>query len=71
MSYCIALTNSWKLYQPVALDGWNFLGVIRRETGAMGALAQSPVGVYVQLNAGVVRSLDQAEVQRALTACRR
>lgn len=50
MSYWIALTHSWKPYQPVALDGWTFWGIIRRENGEMGAM----------------RSLDQAEVQRAL-----
>lgn len=42
------------------------LGTIQRGMN-MGALALSPVGIYAQLNAGAVRTLDQRKMLAALS----
>jgi hypothetical protein len=71
MSNCARITvtpdGPWRLYQHIALPGWTMLGTVQRGTD-IGALGRSAVGVYAQLNAGAVRSLDQRKVQAALDA---
>ena len=58
---------NWKHYwgQMPLPAGAEALGTISRETGT-GALIKLASGVYVQGNAGAVRTLPQAEVERAL-----
>jgi len=55
---------SWKLFWgngPLP-KGANALGVIRRGPWDKGALILMPTGIYVQGNAGSLRSLDQKKV---------
>lgn len=56
----------WRLYTH-PLKNWEMLGTVQRDMD-IGALARSPAGVIVQVNAGAVRSLDQRKAQAALAA---
>lgn len=42
------------------------LGIVQRGDLTTGALARSATGQYAQVNAGVVRTLDQRKVKAAL-----
>lgn len=64
----IHINGPWALYTHV-IPGWEMLGTVDRG-GNTGALARSSIGVYAQINAGVVRALDQRKVQAALDAAR-
>lgn len=55
----------WRLYQRVAPPSWQMLGTVQRGLD-IGALALSQAGVYAQINAGAVNSLDQRKVAAAL-----
>jgi hypothetical protein len=46
--------------------GGRLAGLVERTDGTFGALCRLPNGHYVQVNAGIVRSLSQAAVGRAL-----
>lgn len=61
----ITPSGPWRLYQSAALPGWEMLGTVQRGM-EIGALAESPAGLLVQLNAGVARALDQRKVRAAL-----
>ena len=63
----VQIGGPWQLYTPHALPGWEMLGTVDRGADA-GALARSRVGVYCQINAGAVRSLDQRKVKAAIDA---
>lgn len=54
----IILDGPWKLYHRTPLPGWQMLGTVQRGM-SIGALGLSPIGFYAQINAGVIRSLDQ------------
>lgn len=56
----------WRLYTHPP-PGWQMLGTIQRGL-EIGALARSPAGDLVQLNAGAVRALDQRKATAALAA---
>lgn len=55
----------WRLYTRICPPGWEMLGTIQRGM-SIGALALSPDGLYAQLNAGAVQSLDQRKVVACL-----
>jgi hypothetical protein len=61
--------GAWKLYAGAGWPpaGWTMHGTVTRGIGDTGALALSPAGVYCQVNAGAVRSLEQRKVVAALT----
>ena len=63
--YTVTFGASWKLYTVKALPGWEMLGTIQRDH-EIGALGKSPAGLYAQINAGVIRSLDQRKVKAAI-----
>lgn len=67
--YTVQLDGKWRLYTR-PLVGWEMLGIIQRNHD-VGALARSPAGVLVQVNAGAVRSLDQRKAAAALDAANR
>jgi len=46
--------------------GGRLIGLVERTDGSLGALCRLANGRYVQVNAGVVRSISQAAVGRAL-----
>lgn len=64
----VTLGGPWRFYQYAAPVGWQMLGTVQRGVMDIGALARSPAGLLVQLNAGAVRSLDQRTALAALQA---
>lgn len=62
------LNGPWRLYQPRLPDGWEALGTVQRgmEIGAL--VRNKATGLYAQMNAGAVISLDQRKVAAALGA---
>lgn len=67
--YEINQAGPWRLYSPVLPATCKPLGTIRRCLGDTGVLVQFKVtGLYAQVNAGVIRTLDQGAVTRALGA---
>jgi hypothetical protein len=62
-------TGPWRLYAGAGwpLQGWTMHGTVTRDTGDTGALGLSPAGVYCQVNAGAVRSLNQRKIVAALS----
>ena len=69
--YTITIPGNPALYQSAPLpENYELCGEIRREGEPVGgALAKiKNTGIYVQINAGVVRNLDPREVARALHA---
>ena len=69
--YTITLPGNPALYQAVPLpENYELVGEIHRDGELVGgALAKiKSTGIYVQVNAGVVRSLDPREVALALAA---
>lgn len=59
--YTIVIDGPWRLYTRICPPGWTMVGTIQRGF-EIGALALLPVGIYAQINAGVVRSLDHRKV---------
>lgn len=57
----------WRIYQLAAPPGWQMLGTVQHGMD-VGALAKSPAGLLVQLNAGVAKVLDQRKAEAALAA---
>lgn len=56
----------WRLYSPTLPAGTEPLGTVTRghDTGALVRFVAT--GIYAQVNAGVVRTLDQRQVARLL-----
>ena len=56
----------WRLYQPHVPPGWVIIGTVQRgmEIGAL--VRNKATGLYAQMNAGAVISLDQRKVAAAL-----
>lgn len=67
----ISLGDGWQLYSITIPRGSRALGTVTRETGQTGVLILTSIGIYAQLNAGVVRSLPQSAVRSALSAEKR
>lgn len=63
--YTVQMGGPWRIYTNTCPPGWAMLGTIQRgmEIGALG-LSQS--GIYAQINAGSVKSLDQRKIVAAL-----
>jgi hypothetical protein len=62
----VTLGGPWRLYSH-PLEGWEMLGTVQRGM-EFGALARSPAGILVQINAGAVRALDQRKAQAAINS---
>lgn len=58
--------GKWQLYTNTIPEGGVAIGTITRGIGDTGALVRLPSGSYVQVNAGVARSLDNRKVAAAL-----
>lgn len=59
--------GKWKHYWTSPLpQGARALGTVNRGNGEEGALLLMPTGLYVQGNAGAIRSLPQRDVRAAL-----
>ena len=60
------------IYQPFTMPGWEVIGTVRRGDGDVGALLKNQhTGIFVQANAGVIKSLDQRKAEAALWAVKR
>lgn len=67
----VALGGVWRLYSNTIPAGSRALGTITRDIGDTGALVQiEATGLYVQVNAGAVRTLPQSKVAAAVEAAR-
>ena len=63
----INTTGAWRLYSPTLPASAEPLGTVTRNGHDTGALVRFvATGVYAQVNAGVVRTLDQRQVARLL-----
>lgn len=61
--------GKWQLYTYTMPVGYTTLGTVTRPDGHTGALARiEKTGVYVQINAGAARSLDQRKIIAALSS---
>ncbi|OGA97124.1 MAG: hypothetical protein A3E79_00125 [Burkholderiales bacterium RIFCSPHIGHO2_12_FULL_61_11] len=63
--YTVQVDGPWRLYARICPPGWEMVGTIQRGL-EIGALGKSPAGIYAQINAGDVRSLDQRKVGAAI-----
>ena len=63
--YTVQIDGPWRLYTNTQPVGWRIIGTIQRNM-EIGALGLSPAGIYAQINAGVIRSLDQRKVKACL-----
>lgn len=63
----VDINGKWRLYTDSLPVGWTPLGTVTRDAYGTGALVRiESSGLYVQINAGTVRSLDQRKVLAAL-----
>lgn len=64
----VSKNGNWQLYWGIGPlpTGAEALGTVQRETLETGALIRLVTGIYVQGNAGAIRTLDQSEVGAAL-----
>lgn len=63
--YTVTLDGPWRLYTNIQPKGWTMIGTIQRDL-EIGALGLSPAGIYAQINAGCVKTLDQRKVLASL-----
>lgn len=63
-----AKSGNWKLYWGMSPlpTGAEALGTVQRETLEIGALIRLSTGIYVQGNAGAIRTLDQRDAKVAI-----
>ena len=65
----VQIDGSWRLYTTTIPKGGRALGTVTRDGLDTGALVQiEATGIYVQVNVGAIRSLDQRKVSAALAA---
>lgn len=65
----VDLGGKWRLYTNTLPIGSKPLGTVTRGIGDAGALVLiEATGLYVQCNAGSLRSLDQAKVMAAIAS---
>ena len=63
----INTAGAWRLYSPTLPAGCEPLGTVARSGHDTGALVRFvATGLYAQVNAGAVRTLDQREIARLL-----
>ena len=65
--YAAQMGGPWRLYQRTVPVGMSMLGTIQRGM-EIGALAITDAGIYVMLNAGLSKKLDQRKVRAAIEA---
>lgn len=66
----VYLDSDWTPYA-LEVAGLDMLGVVRSESGDVGALAQTHAGVYVQVIGALIRDLDQDRVKVEIAIARR
>lgn len=63
--FVVEINGPWRLYTNICPNGWTMLGTVQRGV-EIGALGISAAGIYAQINAGAVRSLDQRKLLAAM-----
>lgn len=63
--FVVKINGPWRVYANVCPPGWKMLGTIQRGV-EIGALGVSPSGIYAQINAGSIRSLEQRKLVAAM-----
>ena len=58
--------GNWRLYSNTLPPGAEAVGTVTQGVGDTGALVKLPSGLYGQVNAGAIRSLDGRKVAAAL-----
>jgi hypothetical protein len=67
----VALGGAWRLYTSTIPSGSRALGTITSSHGDTGALVRiDATGIFIQVNAGAVRTLPQSKVAAALAEVR-
>lgn len=61
----VTVGGPWRIYQHTPPSGMQMLGTVQRGM-EVGALARTPAGLLVQVNAGAIRALDQRKALAAL-----
>lgn len=65
----VRIDGNWRLYTNTIPVNSRVLGTVTRSAGDTGALVLiEATGIYIQVNAGVARSLPQQKVVAALSA---
>ena len=65
----VQIDGPWRLYTTTVPKGGRALGTVTRDGLDTGALVLiEATGLYIQVNVGVIRSLDQRKVKVALAA---
>jgi hypothetical protein len=65
-SFSVDVNRDWRIYAN-PIDGYEMLGVVREGRWDIGALARDlATGLYVLINGGAIRALDQAQAAAAL-----
>jgi hypothetical protein len=62
----VDIDGNWRLYTNTIPRDAEALGTVTHGEGDTGALVKLPSGLYVQINAGVMRNLDGRKVAAAL-----
>lgn len=63
----VQIDGHWRLYTEVIPEGGRVLGTVTRNVLDTGALVLiEATGLYVQVNVGVIRTLNQRKVHAAL-----
>jgi hypothetical protein len=65
ISFVIHLGSHWRLFAN-AREDMTFLGTVQHSVAAIGALARTPDGRYVQVNGDVEAVLDSRKIEGAL-----
>jgi hypothetical protein len=69
-SFVVDVQRDWRIYAN-PMDGFEMLGVVREGKWDIGALARdTTTGLYVLINGGTIKPLDQAQVRIALARTR-
>ena len=58
----IQIDGPWRLYTTTLPAGSTVVGTVTRQAGDTGALVLGRTGIYAQVNAGAIRTLDQRAV---------
>lgn len=65
-SFSVDVSRDWRIYAN-PIDGYEMLGVVREGKWDIGALARDrATGLYVLINGGTIKALDQAQAATAL-----
>lgn len=69
-SFAVDVNRDWRIYAN-PIDGYEMLGVVREGRWDVGALAREvATGLYVLINGGTIKVLDQQQVAAALERAR-